>query len=151
MNFSAAETAACRRLVEMALEEDLGPAGDVTSRAVIPADWNGRAVFVVRAAGVLAGLPAVSLVFAAVDPDLTLQPLHEDEARLEPGQRIAIGVGPLGSLLTAERTALNFLQRLSGIATMTRRYVDAVAGLPVKILDTRKTTPGWRLLEKYAV
>jgi len=151
MNFSLAETAACGLLVEMALEEDLGAAGDVTSRAIIPPDWTGRAAFIARSAGVLAGLPAVGSVFAAVDANLTLQPLHEDGARLEPGQRIAIGVGPLGSLLTAERTALNFLQRLSGIATMTRRYVDAVAGLPVKILDTRKTTPGWRLLEKYAV
>jgi nicotinate-nucleotide pyrophosphorylase (carboxylating) len=151
MNFTPEEAAACSRLVAMALAEDLGDKGDITSQAVIPADVHGRAVFVARSAGVLAGLPAAAQVIAAVDPSLKLEPFLEDSASLTPGTRIAVVSGPMRSLLTAERTALNFLQRLSGVATITQRYVDAVAGTPAKILDTRKTIPGWRLLEKYAV
>jgi nicotinate-nucleotide pyrophosphorylase (carboxylating) len=149
--FTASEAAACRRLVEWALEEDLGTDGDLTSLAVLPADLQGRAVFVPRTAGVLAGLPAVEMVLAAVDARLQWQPYLHDGDALAPGGRIAAVSGPMRSLLSAERTSLNFLQRLSGVATQTRRYVDAVAGLPCCILDTRKTTPGWRLLEKYAV
>jgi nicotinate-nucleotide pyrophosphorylase (carboxylating) len=91
------------------------------------------------------------MVCAAVDPALNFQPLVQDGTRVKRGDRVAAVRGPMRSLLTAERTALNFLQRLSGVATLTRRYVDAIAGLPCQILDTRKTTPGWRLLEKYAV
>jgi nicotinate-nucleotide pyrophosphorylase (carboxylating) len=151
MSFTVAEAASCRHLVELALQEDLGPAGDVTSSALFPATAQGRAVFVARAAGVLAGIPAAALVHETVDPQLTFRPLAADGAILNPGTPLAEVAGPVRSLLTTERTALNFLQRLSGIATLTRRYVDAVAGLPCLILDTRKTTPGWRLLEKYAV
>jgi nicotinate-nucleotide pyrophosphorylase (carboxylating) len=159
MTFSPAETAACCRLIELALDEDLGrrnPAwlGDVTSRAlIIPGVTVGKAAFVARQSGVLAGLPVVPLVLASVvDPNLlTFEPILTDGASLESGSRIALVRGRIDSLLTAERTALNFLQHLSGVATLTRRYVEAVAGLPVQILDTRKTTPGWRLLEKYAV
>jgi nicotinate-nucleotide pyrophosphorylase (carboxylating) len=151
MTFSPAETAACRRLVEMALEEDLGTAGDVTSQAVIPPDLQGEAAFVARAAGVLAGLPAAALVTAAVDPRLTLAPEIQDGSPVEPDDILAALRGPMRSILAAERTALNFLQRLSGVATLTRQYVQAIAGLKAQILDTRKTTPGWRLLEKYAV
>lgn len=152
MNFTAAETAACRHLIELALAEDLGTTGDLTSQAVLPADLPGQAVLVARAPGVLAGLPAVALVLSAVDARLQFQPLVEDASSVQPGQRLAVASGPLRSLLTAERTALNFLQRLSGVATQTRRYVDAAAcGSVCHILDTRKTTPGWRLLEKYAV
>jgi nicotinate-nucleotide pyrophosphorylase (carboxylating) len=149
--FNPAETAACRRLVQWALEEDLGSAGDVTSQAVIPAGLEGRAVFVARASGVLAGLPAVELVLATVDGRLQLEPLLKDTTVLQPGDRCARVTGPMRSILTSERVALNFLQHLSGVATLTRRHVEAVAGLPVRILDTRKTLPGWRLLEKYAV
>ncbi|HMC90761.1 MAG TPA: carboxylating nicotinate-nucleotide diphosphorylase [Gemmataceae bacterium] len=152
MGFTPEETLACRRLVEMALEEDLGTTGDLTSKAVIPADLQGRAAFVARAAGVLAGLPAVELVLQTVHtPLLKLQSLVPDGTRVAPGDRLAVVSGLMEFILTSERTALNFLQHLSGIATLTRRYVDAVAGLPCRILDTRKTTPGWRLLEKYAV
>jgi nicotinate-nucleotide pyrophosphorylase (carboxylating) len=151
MNFTAAESNACRRLVAWALDEDLGGLNDVTSEAIIPEDQTGRAALVSRAPGVLAGLPAVPLVVAAVAPDLTFEALTEDGQPLSPGQRIATLSGPLRSLLTMERTALNFLQHLSGIATLTRRFVDAVAGLNCRILDTRKTLPGWRLLAKYAV
>jgi len=149
--FSADERSACRQLVALALAEDLGSAGDVTSQALIPAELQGQAVFVARAAGVLAGLPAVAFVLETLDPRLKLACLLEDGGRLVPGQPIAQVFGPLQTLLAAERTALNFLQRLSGIATQTRRYVDAVTGLATQVLDTRKTTPGWRLLEKYAV
>jgi nicotinate-nucleotide pyrophosphorylase (carboxylating) len=150
-HFSDAEATACRRLVELALAEDLGPVGDRTSDALIPADQTGRAVFVARSDGVLAGLPTVALVYLAIDPALTLEFHAADGDRVPRGTRLATVAGPLRSILAAERTALNFLQRLSGVATLTRRYVDAVAGTRAKVLDTRKTTPGWRLLEKYAV
>jgi nicotinate-nucleotide pyrophosphorylase (carboxylating) len=155
MSFTPAETAACCRLIDSALQEDLGlppfSRGDVTSFVLIPPAAQGQAAFVARQPGVLAGLPAAALVLGAVDPALTFEPLLADGATLQPGVPVALARGPVHSLLTAERTALNFLQRLSGVATQTRRFVDAVAGLPVKVLDTRKTTPGWRLLEKYAV
>lgn len=142
---------ACQRLVELALAEDLGTAGDLTSQAVIPADMTGRAAFVARAPGVLAGLPAVAQVAAAVDAGLGLSVVVPDGNAVQPGDRLATITGSLRSILAVERTALNFLQRLSGVATLTRRFVEAVAGLPCQILDTRKTTPGWRLVEKYAV
>jgi nicotinate-nucleotide pyrophosphorylase (carboxylating) len=151
MTFSPAETAACRHLVELALAEDLGPAGDLTSRAVIPPGLPGRAAFHARSAGVISGLPAAALVFAAVDPALSFEPSAEDGATVAAGQRLAVVRGPMASILAGERTALNFLQRLSGIATLTQRYVRAAAPHAGKVLDTRKTTPGWRLLEKYAV
>ena len=150
-DFTPAESAACGRLVELALAEDLGPTGDRTSLATIPEEATGRAVFVARSEGVLAGLPAVAQVAAAVDHRLSVEFLAADGDRLAPGTRVAVLAGPLRSLLAAERTALNFLQRLSGVASLTRKYVELSAGYPAKILDTRKTTPGWRLLEKYAV
>jgi nicotinate-nucleotide pyrophosphorylase (carboxylating) len=170
--FSPAEAVACRRLIPLALAEDLASEGDLTSQAIIARDVQGRTALLARASGVIAGLPAVRLVVAAVDhrisvhelfpehedipagaqvPRLRFQQLVEDGAHVQPGTQVGLVTGPMHFLLRSERTALNFLQRLSGIATMTRRYVDAVAGLPAKILDTRKTTPGWRLLEKYAV
>lgn len=149
--FSPAERAVCRSLIKQALAEDLGEAGDVTCAAVIPATLMGHAAFVARAAGVVAGLQAASDVCAAVEPRLEFHPLLNDGARVSAGDRLATVAGPMRGILAAERTSLNFLQRLSGIASETRRYVDAVAGLPCRILDTRKTLPGWRLLDKYAV
>jgi nicotinate-nucleotide pyrophosphorylase (carboxylating) len=153
--FTAAETAACCRLIELALQEDFGGQqawpGDVTSFTLIPSGFTGKAQLVVRAPGVVAGLPAVQLVLGAVSQQLHLENSNADASRVEAGQRLATIVGPINLMLAAERTALNFLQRLSGVATLTRRYVDALGGLPCQILDTRKTTPGWRLLEKYAV
>jgi len=146
-----AETGYLSLLIDFALTEDLGDEGDVTSRATIPEDLQGRAAFVARSEGVLAGVEAAARVCARVDHQLQFSPIRADGYRLGKGETFATVEGPMRSILTAERTALNFLQRLSGVATLTRRYVDAVAGLPVKILDTRKTTPGWRLLEKYAV
>lgn len=151
MAFSKPEADQCRRLVAMALEEDLGSRGDITSQAVISETFEAQATFVVRAAGVLAGLPAVELVLSAVPGTAKLQSLVAEGASLQPGSPVARVTGSLRAILAAERIALNFLQRLSGIASLTRRYVDAVAGLGCQILDTRKTTPGWRLLEKYAV
>jgi len=149
--FTPAEAAACHRLVELALAEDLGAAGDRTSSALIPADQPGRAAFVARTAGVAAGLPAAALVCAAVDPTIEFTPAVADGSRLKRGVVLATVAGSLRSILAAERTALNFLQRLSGVASLTQRYADAVAGTRAAVLDTRKTTPGWRLLEKYAV
>jgi nicotinate-nucleotide pyrophosphorylase (carboxylating) len=149
--FTPQETAACRRLVTLALEEDLGTTGDLTSQAVIPADLDGRGVLVSRADGVVAGLPAAALVAGAVDARVLIQPQVADGDRVKAATALATVSGPMRGILGMERTALNFLQRLSGVASLTRRYVDAVAGLRAQILDTRKTIPGWRLLEKYAV
>jgi nicotinate-nucleotide pyrophosphorylase (carboxylating) len=149
--FSPEEAAACRKLIELALAEDLNSVGDRTTAAVIPPEITTEATFVARTAGVVAGLPAVALVCQTFDPALHFSPLVADGTLLSKGMALARLSGPLCSILVVERTALNFLQRLSGVASLTRRYVDAVAGYPVRILDTRKTTPGWRLLEKYAV
>ncbi len=148
--FTPAETLACRRLVAWALEEDVGP-GDLTSLAVIPETLPGKAVFVARAPGVVAGLPAAELVFAALDARVAFLPLVADGSPVRHGTRLAETSGPMRAILSGERTALNFLQHLSGVATQTRRFADAVAGLTCRVLDTRKTLPGWRLLEKYAV
>ncbi|CAN5250150.1 carboxylating nicotinate-nucleotide diphosphorylase [soil metagenome] len=149
--FTEAENDACARLVEWAIREDLGPAGDITSRTLLPADLRGRAQFVQRSAGVTAGLSAAEATLESIDRSLQFEAQVADGSLARPGQVLATVSGSLRSMLTAERVALNFLQRLSGVATLTRKYVEAVAGLPVVILDTRKTTPGWRLLEKYAV
>jgi len=149
--FTQQEATACRRLIELALAEDLSSTGDRTSLATIPPSTRSEAAFVARSAGVVAGLPAAALVCATVDPALTFTIAVPDGTSTERGTVLARVAGSLRSILAAERTALNFLQRLSGVATLTRRYVDAAAGFPAKILDTRKTTPGWRLLEKYAV
>lgn len=145
------EGEAANVLVRLALAEDLNSAGDLTTSAVVPADAQGRAQFLARRSGVVAGLPVVQMVFAAVEPRLDLTFAVQDGDSVSAGTVLALVAGPLPGLLTAERTALNFLQRLSGVASLTRRYVDAIAGLPCQILDTRKTTPGWRRLEKYAV
>jgi nicotinate-nucleotide pyrophosphorylase (carboxylating) len=145
------ELEACRHLVRLALREDLADSGDVTSEAVIPATLPGRAAFVARGPGVVAGLTAAAEVCASVDPRLDFHPLFSDGARVAANDRLATLTGPMRGILAAERTALNFLQRMSGIASETCRYVDAVAGLPCRILDTRKTLPGWRLLDKYSV
>lgn len=148
---SAAEQLAARRLIELAHAEDLGTTGDRTTLALIPPDSTATAAFVARSGGSIAGLPVAALVLELVSRDLSLEAFVADGTAVEPKTTIAVVKGPLRSILVAERTALNFLQRLSGVATLTRKHVDAVAGLPVKVLDTRKTTPGWRLLEKYAV
>jgi nicotinate-nucleotide pyrophosphorylase (carboxylating) len=149
--FTPAEIAACQRLVHLAVEEDLGASIDLTSHAFISTTTRSEAIFAARSSGSLAGLPAAELVVAAVDARLTFEPLAKDGAVVEPGTQLARIKGPLRSILAAERIALNFLQHLAGVATLTRQFVEAVAGLPCRILDTRKTLPGWRLLDKYAV
>jgi nicotinate-nucleotide pyrophosphorylase (carboxylating) len=151
MKFTSEELNACGKLIQLALAEDLGAAGDRTSQVLIPEGLTGQARFVARRAGIVAGLPAVAAVLAAVDARLTFQERVEDGSSVLPGTCLADVCGPVRGILAAERTGLNFLQRLSGVATQTRRYVEQVAGLLCRILDTRKTTPGWRLLEKYAV
>jgi nicotinate-nucleotide pyrophosphorylase (carboxylating) len=137
-------------LVDAALAEDVGD-GDWTTLWTVPADAHGRARVVAKATGVLAGTAPAAATFARLDPAVRLQPARADGDRLAPGDLVATLDGPVRALLTGERTALNFLQRLSGIASLTRRFVDAVHGTSARILDTRKTTPGWRALEKAAV
>jgi nicotinate-nucleotide pyrophosphorylase (carboxylating) len=136
--------------VALALEED-AVRRDVTTTALVPADQQGQGVIVAKGAGVIAGLPVAEAVFAAVDPSLSFEPLLAEGDRASPGQEVARAKGAAASILRGERVALNFLQRLSGIATATAKLVEAVDGLPVRLLDTRKTTPGLRALEKYAV
>lgn len=151
MSFSPAERRTCQTLVDLALAEDLGGIGDVTTQAVAAGDRWQTASLVARSPGVLAGLDAVAMTCAAVDIRLRINEQITDGALLQANNRVAVLSGPVRSLLLAERTALNFVQRLSGVASLTRRYVDAVAGTRAQILDTRKTNPGWRLLDKYAV
>jgi nicotinate-nucleotide pyrophosphorylase (carboxylating) len=151
MSLTPAETVAARALIALAFAEDFGGTGDRTSLATIPAEATASAAFVARSPGVVAGVPVAGLVCASIDANLTFAADLPDGSAVQRGTRIATVSGPLRSILAAERTALNFLQRLSGVATLTRKFADAIAGLPAQILDTRKTTPGWRLLEKAAV
>ena len=137
-------------LINLALEEDAG-LGDVTSRAIFSAKHRSRAVIDAKQDLVICGLEVAARVFARVDPALKAKLLARDGDRVKKGANVLRVEGPTASLLTAERTALNFLQRLSGIATQARRYADAVKSTGVRIVDTRKTTPGFRALEKYAV
>ncbi len=141
---------AAKGLIEQALKEDVGP-GDVTTRAVIPPGVRGKGAILVKAHGVICGLQVAAEVFRAVDERISFRPRVREGEPVQPGDVVAEVEGPLRGILTAERTALNFLARLSGIATLTARFVDAVAPYRAVILDTRKTTPGWRVLEKYAV
>lgn len=132
------------------MAEDIGP-GDVTSRLTIPADRLCRARLLARTDGILAGINVCRQVFLALDRSVQFAPRLKDGARFPKGRVLAEVRGRARPILAAERTALNFIQRLSGIASATRRFVDAVRGTTAVILDTRKTTPGWRALEKYAV
>ena len=141
---------ALRRLVEHALEEDLGR-GDVTSDLIVPYSVAARAVLRSRNQGVIAGLEVAAMVFAVVDAQLHFANLIADGDAVAAGHELGVVSGAARSLLRAERVALNFLQRLSGIASLTSRYVEAVRGMRARVVDTRKTTPGLRSLEKYAV
>jgi nicotinate-nucleotide pyrophosphorylase (carboxylating) len=138
------------RVAFAALAEDLGD-GDVTTEATVDADATGSAELVVKEPGVVCGLAVAEAVFRAVDSELRFERLVEEGASVAAGTSVARVAGAERAILTGERTALNFLARLSGIATLTRRYVDAVEGTGAAILDTRKTTPGLRALEKHAV
>ena len=138
-------------IVALALSEDVGP-GDVTSEATVPPDLRCTATITAKAAGVVAGIGVVEAVFHALDPDVRVTPLVEDGSRVDaPPRELAVVEGPARAVLAGERTALNLLGRLCGVATATRAYVDAVAGTGARILDTRKTMPGLRALEKHAV
>lgn len=138
------------KLIRLALEEDIG-SGDVTTDALIEPGRMARAVIFAKESLVLAGLQIAQEVFTTLDPAVSFDTTCQDSDRVETGDEILTARGKLQALLLGERTALNFLQRLSGIATLTRKYVDRVAGSNVRLTDTRKTTPGWRRLEKYAV
>src|SRR5581483_2295274 len=138
-------------LVRNALLEDLGRAGDVTTDAMIPAEARAQGRLVARRPGVVAGLDAAALAFHLLDPAITVEVLQADGSRVAPGDAIARIAGNARAMLTAERVALNFLCHLSGIATATRAIADAIAEFPARVCCTRKTTPGLRALEKYAV
>lgn len=138
-------------LLTLALREDLGEAGDWTSRSLVPAEADGGAAIVSRQDGVLAGLAAVPMTLQAIDEHLSFLPRAADGDAIRAGTTVGVIAGPVRGMLAAERLVLNLLGRLSGIASLTRRYLVAVEGTRAHIYDTRKTTPGWRRLEKYAV
>ena len=136
--------------IRRALEEDIG-AGDVTSNSIIPPDAQMSGQVIAKQEGIIAGLDVAAAVYATLDSQVDFTPLVDEGARVINGQVIASASGPARSLLTGERTALNFLGRISGIATLTRQFVEAVAGTKAIILDTRKTAPGLRTMDKLAV
>jgi nicotinate-nucleotide pyrophosphorylase (carboxylating) len=140
-----------KKTIEKFLQEDIG-SGDLTSEATLPADQTGTAEFVAKGSFVVCGTEIVApLVFRTQNPTIEIISASRDKTRASPGDILLTAKGPVLDLLKAERVALNLVQRLSGIATLTSRFVEKVKPLPVKILDTRKTTPGLRMLEKYAV
>ena len=137
-------------LIDLALDEDAG-LGDVTSRAIFSPRHTSRAFIEAGHDLTVCGSAIAARVFVRVDPALAVKLVPRDGDRVKKGGKVLTVSGPTASLLTAERTALNFIQRLSGVATLSRKFADAVAGTGVRVVDTRKTTPGWRALEKYAV
>ncbi|HEX3870992.1 MAG TPA: nicotinate-nucleotide diphosphorylase (carboxylating), partial [Pirellulales bacterium] len=141
----------CRQLIRLAIREDLDRANDWTTLALVGRETQGRAIVAARRAGVIAGLPAAKLAAGEFDPHIVFAPRVADAQHVEAGAAVAEIGGPARSLLTAERPLLNLLGHLSGIATVTSQYVEAVRGTKARIYDTRKTLPGWRRLEKYAV
>ena len=139
-----------QHLIEIALKEDIGP-GDITTDNLIDPNLEGRGVIIAKEPLVVAGLEIVARVFRHPDPKVILRSEYKDGDAVEPGDTLADVQGRLRALLSGERTALNFLQRLSGVATFVRSHVNELAGKNSRLVDTRKTTPGWRVLEKYAV
>ncbi len=137
-------------IIDYALNEDIG-SGDITTNSIIPGDLTTRATMLAKAPGVVAGLQVAEYVFKSLNPDIIWNPFIKDGDKVKKGDLIVEVKGSYRALLTGERLALNFLQRMSGIATMTSCFVEAVEGLGTKVLDTRKTVPGLRLLDKYAV
>lgn len=148
---SPQEIVAADRLIVASIEEDLRDRADLTTEALVPPQARGRVRIVARQPGMLCGMTIASRVFAAIDPRLQVRSMIQEGQPLAARSVVAEVSGPVDSLLTAERTALNFLTLLSGVASLTRRYVEAVKGTRAKILDTRKTLPGLRLLQKFAV
>ena len=149
--FGTNEQTAAETLIALALAEDLSSVGDLTCSALIRPDETAAVQVVARQEGILAGSPIGRRVFTRLDASVRWKTHQRDGERVSPGTAVATVIGPLRSLLIGERTMLNFMTHLSGIATLTQRFVDAVRGTRAKVLDTRKTLPGWRLLEKYAV
>lgn len=141
----------CRQIVRLAIREDLGRSHDWTSAALAPAEARGHAAIVARRDGILAGLPLAQLALDELDAAVTMKTCTADGNPVAAGEVLAELDGPVRDLLTAERLLLNLLGRLSGVATLTRQFVDAIRGTSARIYDTRKTTPGWRRMEKYAV
>ena len=139
-----------RRIIQLALDEDIGT-GDITSRITVPRETMAEGVIVAKSAGVLSGIDVAAAVFREVEPAIVFEPLQANGSTITSGAALARVSGPARGILTAERVALNFMQRLSGVATVTASYVAAVRGTRARIVDTRKTTPGLRLLEKEAV
>ena len=149
--FGQREKAAADVLIGLGLAEDLETAGDLTCAALIRPDESAAVQVVARSNGVLSGSPIGRMVFARLDPNVRWESHQRDGESISRGEAVATVSGPLATLLTGERTMLNFMTHLSGIASLTRRFVDAVHGTRAVVLDTRKTLPGWRVLEKYAV
>lgn len=149
--FNDIQINAATTLINLALEEDLQQTGDLTCQALIGQSDQAEIQIVARQHGILAGSPITSLIFSELDPSVICTHHLSDGDTLEPGSVVTTCAGPLASILIGERTVLNFLTHLCGVASLTARYVKAVAGTNATILDTRKTLPGWRVLEKYAV
>mgnify|MGYP003337539455 FL=1 len=149
--FGQREMAAADVLIGLGLAEDLETAGDLTCAALIRPDESAAVQVVARSNGILSGSPIGRMVFARLDPNVRWESHRRDGESISRGEAVATVSGPLATLLTGERTMLNFMTHLSGIASLTRRFVDAVHGTRAVVLDTRKTLPGWRVLEKYAV
>ncbi len=149
--FGQREQAAAEILIGLGLSEDLETVGDLTCAALIRSDESAAVQVVARTHGILAGSPIGRMVFARLDPTVQWDAHRRDGDSVEPGEAVATVTGPLASLLTGERTMLNFMTHLSGVASLTRRFADAIRGTRAVVLDTRKTLPGWRVLEKYAV
>lgn len=149
--FEYLEISEASKLIDLALAEDLSKPGDLTSLALIDERSQGQVEVVARQPGVLAGTAVSEMVFERLDSNVEWVTEIHDGSRLQPGDVVARVLGSVRSLLTGERTALNFLTHLSGVASLTRKFVDAVSGTNATILDTRKTLPGWRILQKYAV
>lgn len=139
------------KLIELALEEDLGPVGDVTTEATVAASQHIHGKITAKGAGIIAGLQAVLMVYRQIDSQVRVEYRVQDGDSVNAGDVVCTVQGSAYAVLAGERTALNFLQRMSGIATLTRAYVEAIEGTGAVILDTRKTHPGWRALDKYAV
>lgn len=139
-----------KNLITLALKEDLG-SGDITTQAVVPKNLKAKAIIFSKEEGIICGLEVAKMAFKTLEPKIIFKKLVKDGGKIRTGQKLAEISGPAGKILSAARTALNFLQRLSGIATLTNEFVNGVEPHKVKILDTRKTTPGLRILEKYAV
>lgn len=150
MKLSTLHDSAMLQRIEMSLREDIGT-GDITTQCTVPTDLQGRGIFTSKANGVLSGMEVAATVFQLVDADLQIDATHSDGMPVLRGSDIAVVRGKVASMLTAERVALNFLQRMSGIATSTASFVKLVEGTDVQILDTRKTAPGLRVFDKLAV